>query len=264
MEFKKGEDGRMRAFITTVAGQSSRFNPGSSEPVLKCLYHTDRVSECILYRLIRQAVNEGFDRLIVVGGYRYQDLQYAVDQYSEQNQRSIELVFNPRWQDAGSMYSLYYGVQAAAGAAEIVFCEGDIIVDDKSFQQICSANRDSFAVSFAPIYADRSVVGYQGVDDRLHYLYDTLHGQLTFPTSVKAIFNSAQAWKITDVETFRRLNTNLSETERCGTNLVLLEKYFARFPLEQASLVPFCRWINCNTREDFLRYEENKTLFTDV
>ena len=138
----------MRAFITTAAGQSTRFNQGCADPVLKCLYHTEKTPECILFRLLRQAVEAGFDRLIVVGGYRYQDLQHAVEEY---HNPSIKLVYNPRWQDCGSMFSLYYGVLAAEGATELLFCEGDIITDRDSFRQLASAQKDSFAIAREPI-----------------------------------------------------------------------------------------------------------------
>lgn len=248
----------MKVFITTVAGMSTRFNQGHTDPVLKCLYHTERTSECILYRLLRQAEEAGFDRLIVVGGYRYQDLQRAIGEYKG---RSVELVYNPRWQDSGSMYSLYYGALASAGASEILFCEGDIITDNESFRQLAAARKDSFAIAREPVFADRSVAAYQGSDDRLHYLYDTNHGALTFPPSIKAIFHSAQAWKISDAETFMRMNAQLSETERQGTNLVLIERYFQRRQIEEINPVTMEHWINCNTREDFFGYECHKALF---
>lgn len=249
----------MRAFITTVAGQSTRFNQGSADPVLKCLYHTEKTPECILYRLLRQAAGEGFDRLIVVGGYRYQDLKCAVEGY---HGACVELIYNPRWQDSGSMYSLYYGVLAAAGAAEILFCEGDVITDGNSFGQLASARKNSFAIAREPIFADRSVAAYQGSDGRLHYLYDTNHGTLTFPPNVKAIFHSAQAWKIQDTETFMRLNGQLTEAERRGTNLILIERYFKEFLMDELEPVVMEHWINCNAREDFARYENQKELFS--
>lgn len=248
----------MRAFITTVAGQSTRFNQGCADPVLKCLYHTEKTPECILSRLLRQAAEAGFDRLIVVGGYRYQDLQRTVEEY---HNPSIELVYNPRWQDSGSMYSLYYGALAAEGAAEILFCEGDVITDSESFRRLASAQEDSFAIAREPIFADRSVAAYQGSDGRLHYLFDTNHVALTFPANVKAIFHSAQAWKIGDGETFIRMNAQLTETERRGTNLVLIERYLRRHPMEKLNLITLEHWINCNTREDFARYERQKVLF---
>ncbi|MDE7003402.1 MAG: NTP transferase domain-containing protein [Oscillospiraceae bacterium] len=248
----------MRAFITTVAGQSTRFNQGCADPVLKCLYHTEKTPECILFRLLRQAAEAGCDRLIVVGGYRYQDLQRMVEEY---HNSSVELVYNPRWQDSGSMHSLYYGVLAAKGAAELLFCEGDVITDSESFRRLASAQEDSFAIAREPIFADRSVAAYQGPDGRLHYLFDTNHGALTFPPNVKAIFHSAQAWKISDGETFIRMNAQLTETERRGTNLVLIERYFRRHPMEQLNPITLEHWINCNTREDFARYERQKVLF---
>ena len=248
----------MRAFITTAAGQSTRFNQGCADPVLKCLYHTEKTPECILFRLLRQAVEAGFDRLIVVGGYRYQDLQHAVEEY---HNPSIKLVYNPRWQDCGSMFSLYCGVLAAEGATELLFCEGDIITDRDSFRQLASAQKDSFAIAREPIFADRSVAAYQGSDDRLHYLFDANHGALTFPPNVKAVFHSAQAWKIDDGEAFIRMNAQLTETERRGTNLVLIERYFRGQPMEKLNPITLEHWINCNTREDFARYESQKILF---
>ncbi len=251
----------MKVFITTVAGMSTRFNQGHTDPVLKCLYHTEKTSECILFRLLRQAGNAGFDRLIVVGGYRYQDLQCAAGEYKG---HGVELVYNPRWQDSGSMYSLYYGVQAAGGASEILFCEGDIITDNESFQRLASARKDSFAIAREPVFADRSVAAYQGLDDRLHYLYDTQHGSLTFPPDIKAVFHSAQAWKIQDAASFIYLNEQLTESERQGTNLVLLERYFQRHPMEELDPVLMGHWINCNTREDFASYERHKALFDHI
>lgn len=248
----------MKAFITTVAGQSTRFNQGCADPVLKCLYYTEKTPECILSRLLRQAAEAGFDRLIVVGGYRYQDLQCAVEGY---HGPAVELVYNPRWQDSGSMYSLYYGALAAEGAAEILFCEGDVITDSESFRRLASAQEDSFSIARAPIFADRSVAAYQGSDGRLHYLFDTNHGALTFPPNVKAVFHSAQAWKISDGETFIRMNAQLTEDERQGTNLVLIERYFRRHPMEKINPITLEHWINCNTREDFARYERQKDLF---
>ena len=196
--------------------------------------------------------------MIVVGGYRYQDLQRAIGEYKG---RSVELVYNPRWQDSGSMYSLYYGALASAGASEILFCEGDIITDNESFRQLAAARKDSFAIAREPVFADRSVAAYQGWDDRLYYLFDTDHGALTFPARIKAIFHSAQAWKIQDAEAFMRLNGQLTETERRGTNLVLIERYFQRHAFRELRPVTLEHWINCNTREDFARYERQKDLF---
>lgn len=248
----------MRTFITTVAGQSSRFNRSCAEPVLKCLYHTEKTPECMLYRLLRQAGSAGFDRLIVVGGYRYQDLQRAIEAYQCPG---VELIYNPRWQDSGSMYSLYYGVLAAAGAAEILFCEGDIITDSGSFEKLASMGRDSFSIAREPIFADRSVVAYQGPEDRLHYLFDANHGMLSFPDRVKAVFHSAQAWNIQDAGAFMRLNGQLTQTERQGTNLVLIERYFKEFPMNELGAVTMDPWINCNTREDFARFERQRAIF---
>lgn len=159
------------------------------------------------------------------------------------------------------MFSLYYGVLAAEGATELLFCEGDIITDRDSFRQLASAQKDSFAIAREPIFADRSVAAYQGSDDRLHYLFDANHGALTFPPNVKAVFHSAQAWKIDDGEAFIRLNAQLTETERRGTNLVLIERYFRRQPMEKLNPITLEHWINCNTREDFARYESQKILF---
>lgn len=248
----------MRSFITTVAGQSTRFNQGHTDPVLKCLYHTEKTPECTLHRLLRQAGSVGFDHLIVVGGYRYQELQCAMEDYGGP---PVELVYNPRWQDSGSMYSLYYGALAAKGATEILFCEGDVITDSESFRRLASAQGDSFSIARDPIFADRSVAAYQGSDDRLHYLFDTNHGALTFPPNIKAIFHSAQAWKIGHGETFIHMNEQLTETERRGTNLVLIGRYFQRQPMEKLNLITIEHWINCNTREDFARYERQKVLF---
>lgn len=244
----------MKAFVTTVAGLSTRFSRDLPEPALKCIYHEDRPEDTLLYRLLEMAA--GYDELVVVGGYQYDALQEYVRRVLPPGIRErVRLVYNEAYDRYGSGWSLYRGLRALEQSApeQILFAEGDLFVDRRSMERICSCGKDAVAVNHEPIRADKSVALYFSVDGRPHYVYDTAHGTLSIPEPFKSIHNSGQIWNFADTGRLFALLRELPEEEHQKTNLKLIDPYFAGTPAGEVLLVPFDTWINCNTVQDFQR-----------
>lgn len=240
----------MRVMIITVAGQSARFNQHACSPALKCIYHEDGLEHSILYRLLMQGMD--YDKIILVGGFLFDQLKDALEAFALPTGK-LKLIYNRYYQDRGSMYSLYLGLLAAEAynPEEVLFAEGDLVVDTESFGRIARCSMDAVSISNAIIRADQSVVLYVGTDERLHYLYDTAHAALAFPQPVKSVMSSAQIWKFYTPSTLFSLSGNLTEWERCQTNLTLIDAYFSRLSAKQVQVIPMKFWLNCNTRQDY-------------
>lgn len=243
----------MRILIVTVAGMSTRFSRSIGYECVKCLYFRDTFRESLLYRLLHQPVC--FDKYIIVGGYRFEELKATINtEFPEMSDR-IELVENSLYAEYGSGYSLFCGLNAAFKYhfSQVVFAEGDLYVDAETFKQVCESPNDVVTVSPEPILAEKSVVFYQDKDDRIHYLYDTGHNLLFIKESFRAIYNSGQIWKFANPMLLRDVYTSMVDSDWQGTNLVAVERYFGQLKRENYEQLQFHTWVNCNTIEDFER-----------
>ena len=73
----------MKISIITVAGVSSRFNKDIPEEnkILKCLYYEENPQNTLIYQMLKKL--DYCDRIIIVGGYKYSDLEEYVEQMME-------------------------------------------------------------------------------------------------------------------------------------------------------------------------------------
>lgn len=104
----------MKALIITVAGISSRFNEGVEDrrKALKAIYTTDLTSNTLLFHLLNQC--RYADRIIVVGGYRFEKLKsYMEREVSGDIRDKVVLIFNKHYMDLASGYSLYLASEEA-------------------------------------------------------------------------------------------------------------------------------------------------------
>ena len=131
----------MKIGIITVAGISSRFNQDISDEqkILKCLYYEKHPNNTLLYKMIEKI--SSFDKIIIVGGYKFSDLTEYVQKYIPQRiKEKIILINNNHYYDLNSGYSLYLGIKEALGnyddINEILFVEGDLDIDNESFSKI--------------------------------------------------------------------------------------------------------------------------------
>lgn len=238
----------MKVLIVTVAGLSSRFSESLGRPCLKCLYHGQDNKDSMLYRLINMY---DFDRYIIVGGYRYEELAKEVEEKFREIRNKILLVENTKYAEYGSGYSLYLGLAEALKLdfSEIVFAEGDLLVDRKTFAKVCEIPADVLTVNRDPILANKAVACYFDRNSKLHYVYDTNHNYLEIIEPFTAIYNSGQTWKFAQPELLRRVTASIKADDWKGTNLVLVQSYFGES--QKTEVITFQKWVNCNTVQDY-------------
>jgi len=241
----------MKVLIVTAAGMSSRFSESVGYPCLKCLYYRQDIKESLLHRLLERAPD--FDKYIIVGGFRFDELEAAFSEYfPEWRNRSI-LVKNPKYAEYGSGYSLYLGLQAAFETefTELVFAEGDLYVDEEGFRKILTSRSNVITYNTEAILADKAVAFYFDMQHGIHYIYDTEHRALEIKEPFLGIFNSGQIWKFVQPRHLREVVRDIGEAGFRGTNLVFVQKYFETLKREEYELIGLERWINCNTVSDF-------------
>lgn len=241
----------MRVCVITVAGIASRFSKSLGYNVLKCIYYPKSPKETLLYRMIHSL--EGFDKYIIVGGYKFDELQAYVEQELSEWNDKIILVNNPCYREYGSGYSLYHGLKVITDNDfdEVLFAEGDLFVDKNSLKRVADSPKNVLTITNSPVMAEKSVAVYCDSGWKLHYIFDTNHGILEINEPFKAIYNSGQIWKFTDVSHFRKSFNSLSEMDWQGTNLNFIQHYFGSLDVTEYEIADFKTWINCNTIQDF-------------
>lgn len=253
---------RMRAVIITVAGISSRFNEGVSEAEkeLKAIY-TESDRRCtLLYHLLKKCSYA--DRIIIVGGYKFDSLKHYCFGIEDRLKNKIELVYNEHYKDLSSGYSLYLGLQEAFkfNPEEILFVEGDLNIDAPSFERIVNAENSVLTYTYEPIHADKAVVLYIDDKNQFRYAFNSSHGLLSIDTPFSCILNSGQTWKFTDVSTLRRAAEKFYLETKDGTNLCIIQNYLDSSVTVE--LIALDHWTNCNTKDDYRKiavcWEEDK------
>lgn len=245
----------MRVVIITMAGISSRFNKKIPEEqrVLKAIYSIDGARSTLLYHLLKKCSYA--DKIILVGGYRFERLYdfYMKNLCDEFPQ--VILVKNDHYEDLASGYSLYMGIKEATQhkADEVLFVEGDLDIDNESFQAVVGSSQSVITYTNEPIYANKAVVLYKDIEGKYKYVFNNLHGLLTIDEPFSCILNSGQMWKFANVEALYKANIEFYEYERTGTNLGIIQRYINLIPIEEIALFYLKRWTNCNTLEDYLK-----------
>lgn len=257
----------MKIVIITVAGISSRFNKDIPEEnkILKCLYYEENPCDTLIYHMLEKA--DYADKIVIVGGYKYEDLLNYIKQHVPQNLKNkILTVYNDHFSDLSSGYSLYLGIKEVfdnfTDVNEVLFVEGDLDIDMESFNNVVTSSRNVLTFNNEPIYSKKAVVLYQNGNDEYHYLFNSDHGLLSLDEPFKAIFNSGQTWKFKDMGLLKIANDNFYENLIEDTNLGIIQKYFDLVENNHdIDIIALNHWVNCNTRDDYRlikNYWENK------
>ena len=180
----------MKSLIITVAGMSSRFNKDTKEDVLKCLYYEDKPENTLLSLQVHKTVDL-VDEIVVVGGYKYDDLVAFIRDYMKDVNKKMKVVYNDHYHDYGSGYSLIKGIEAVSDQTdEIIFIEGDLFFDTDSIEAIINSPKDVISVNNEPILSNKAVALYFDAQNYPHYIYDTNHSCLEIHEPFTAIYNS--------------------------------------------------------------------------
>lgn len=243
----------MRVAIITVAGISSRFNEGipEKERVLKAIYSENGVQNTLLYNSVKKC--SFADKIVLIGGYKFEELyRYFIREIRTEFPQVI-LVKNEYYEQLASGYSLYLGIKKALHfkADEILFVEGDLDVDNESFEAVINSDCSVLTYTNDPIYANKAVVLYVDGEGRYKYAFNSTHGLLIINEPFSCILNSGQMWKFTDIEILERANEEFFMWEKEGTNLTIIQRYFNQVPSKSIELINLKRWTNCNTRDDY-------------
>ena len=169
-----------------------------------------------------------------------------LEEFAEQNlscfKSKIDLVYNPYYREYGSGYSLIKGIEALPeGTEEVVFVEGDLFFDRRSFSAVLESCRDVITVNREFILSDKAVVLYLDEAGQGHYLYDVNHKSLFIPEP----FQFVAPGLLTQVA------RQLTEKQRQGTNLEIIQGYFGGLSSRDYEILPVELWYNCNTVADY-------------
>lgn len=251
---------RGRALIITSAGCSTRFSRSVGRDLLKVLYTEGSGDECLLAGQLSLVADAGFDSIIIVGGYEFDELRDFVARGGPRNS-AVETVFNDKFREYGTAHSLACGLKALGNRDfdEIVFMEGDLFFDAASFARMVAADGDVVTANRDLVRAEKSVVFYVTGDGRLRYIYDPRHRSLHIPEPFKILGNSGQVWKFRNAALLHQVMEEMGPGICEATNLVPIERYFNALGLEQVIFSTFDAWFNCNTIDDFRairRYKE--------
>lgn len=241
----------MKIAIITNAGISSRFNEGVPDNLkkLKAIYYENDSKDTLLYHQLLKCSYA--DKIILVGGYKYENLREYVQTLESGLQSKITMVLNDHFEDLGSGYSLYLGLEEAFkyNPSEVLFVEGDLDIDNDSFERVVSSDKSILTYTYEPIYANKAVVLYKDDADRYRYAFNSSHGMLTIESPFSCILNSGQTWKFTEVDKLKAANAKFYDEAKGDTNLRIIQNYLDMGV--EATIVPLDRWTNCNTRDDY-------------
>lgn len=241
----------MKSLIITVAGKSTRFNKDTKENVLKCLYYEGSAERSLIYQQVSKAYPY-VDEIIIVGGYKYEDLESFVPVYLKDFNDKIRLAYNEHFEDYGSGFSLIRGIgNLSDNCEEVTFIEGDLFFDTDSFVQLLTSEKSILTLNQEPILSNKAVAVYVDETDHIHYIYDTNHSNLFIPVPFKAIYNSGQMWKFANAARVKEILGELSQEQIEGTNLEIIQKYFGELEGNQYDTITIKNWFNCNTVMDY-------------
>lgn len=241
----------MKSLIITVAGMSSRFNRDTKEDVLKCLYHEGGSHLTLLSQQVHK-VYPLVDEIIIVGGYKYDNLVTFIREELKDVNGKIKCICNEHYHDYGSGYSLLKGIEAVSKEAdEITFIEGDLFFNIDSIEAIIRSLKDVISVNDELIRSNKAVVLYFDARNYPHYIYDTCHSCLEIHEPFTAIYNSGQMWKFRNPVRIREICQLLTPEQEQGTNLEIIQKYFGSLRESQLDIIRIKQWFNCNTVADY-------------
>ena len=241
----------MKSLIITVAGMSRRFNKDTKSDVLKCLYYED-TPDCSLLSLQVHKCYGLVDEIIVVGGYKYENLEQFVRNEMKDVNTKMKLVYNAHYHDYGSGYSLLKGIETVSDKAnEIIFIEGDLFFDSESIEKLINSKKDAISINNEAILSNKAVALYVDANNYPHYIYDTSHSCIEIREPFTAIYNSGQMWKFVNPSRVKEICQFLTPEQEQGTNLEIIQKYFGAYQNSQLDIIRINLWYNCNTVADY-------------
>ncbi|QKF72294.1 putative phosphocholine cytidylyltransferase [Aliarcobacter faecis] len=242
-----------RAIIITIAGESKRFRKSINKDILKSMYKEEEYPS-ILDILLNYSLDL-FDTIVIVGGYKFDELEsYINSLYNDK----IVLVKNSNYM-FGSNESLLCGIRALDKKYdEVLFIEGDLIIDKNSFQAVVDSKKNVITYNTEQIDAKTSVIFYINTKNKIVYKYDTGHEFLEINEPFVSIKNSAQIWKFIDFKLLKKISAIFTQENLNYTNLETIDKYFSKIETNLVDFIKIRNWYNCNTIDNYKQGVSNE------
>ena len=246
----------MKIAVIAVAGVSSRFNENVNEPVLKGIYTTSDYKKTLLYSILKKC--NGYDKVILVGGYQYDNLQQYVYSCRDDFSFEIQLVYNPYYQEYGTGYTLKVGLEQClqGECSEITLIEGDLFFDKLSFERVKRSKKNVVTYSEKAIHSNKAVIAYVNQNKKIKYVFSSNHDAVQIQEPFWEIYNSGQIWKFTNIDRVKKILKESSDSMWIGTNLKFVEEYFEEIAESEREILCIDIWENCNTKDDYLNNVE--------
>ena len=245
----------MKACVITIAGVSSRFNEGFSENERchKAIFHYGDKTNTLLFHLLKKCLN--CDVIVLVCGYLYDDIRDYCEYLPDEMRCKIKTVYNLHYEDLASGYSLYMGLdylfENYSDIDAVLFIEGDLDIDEKSFRRIALSGRNVLTYNYDPIFAKKAVALYKNADCRYKYAFNSNHGLLHIDESFSEIYNSGQIWQFVNMKRLKYASDKFYIEDKGDTNLRIISNYIDLSSKDEFDLIGIKCWTNCNTREDY-------------
>ena len=239
-----------RSAIITLAGKSSRFSRSVGHVCHKSLYQDTPDDNTLLAMQLQLLTQAGFREIILVGGFCFDALEEFVKK--SHFEIPIKLVNNKHYEDLGSCYSLCLGIDAVScDASSVLFMEGDLLFDDKTFLELVSKEDDAITSTHSIVDARTSVAFYVTPKGNLRYEYDGNHKVLQVREPFVKIGDSGQVWQFANVKRLKDCIKHYDVAEWSGINLVPILDYYRDIDANAIRVCQFRVWFNCNTISDY-------------
>ncbi|HEU4963295.1 MAG TPA: phosphocholine cytidylyltransferase family protein [Bacilli bacterium] len=128
--------------VILVAGVGSRLRPLTDEKP-KCLVEVN--GETILGRLLDQAADTGaFDEVVLLTGYRQEQIKDYADAWMASHALPVRLVYNERYDETNNGYTLLCGREFLRDG--FVLTDGDLLLDGEILRRVATHEQSHLAV----------------------------------------------------------------------------------------------------------------------
>jgi choline kinase len=132
----------MMRLVILVAGVGSRLRPLTDERP-KCLVEVG--GQTILNRFLKQAEETGaFQEVVLITGYRHQQIQEAVNEWQRSHALPVRLVHNERYDVTNNGYTLLCAKDFLLDG--FVLTDGDLLLEDGILRRVAASEKSHLAV----------------------------------------------------------------------------------------------------------------------
>ncbi len=236
--------------VYLVAGRGSRLGK-TTEEIPKCLIQINK--EPLLTRSLRQLSKLGVKKVILVVGYRYDDIE---NEYQSSFQgMELYYIYNKDWETTNNLVSFYLAFPQID--SDYILLEGDLIYTDKEIRKM--SYPDSIAVSPFKQYMDGTIITTK--NDYVKMMY--LKSSKIKPEKSETLYKTVNIYSFSKNNHKNFIQPSVDKLVKSGSHQSYYEQAFARlieknsFPIK---IIIFDNdtWYEIDTKEDL---KEAKKLF---